>query len=184
MTGEGEDKAGIFTMRNGKSVTVKRTGLDEESAKRLDAWKPVVKEKPSVFDEVLDGNQVILDDKKFKKHEPKSKPAKYYVFYYTASWCGPCKAFTPELVKFYNEHKSGNFEIVLISSDHDEKAMEAYAEKNKMPWPQLKFSQIGKFEGKFNHGVKGIPAVIVCDLEGKIVTNNGRDLEALEKLFK
>ena len=29
-----------------------------------------------------------------------------------------------------------NFEIVLISSDRDENAMEEYAKKNKMPWPQ------------------------------------------------
>jgi nucleoredoxin len=106
------------------------------------------------------------------------------VFYYTASWCGPCRAFTPELVKFYNEHKNENFELVLISSDRDEKSMEAYAEKNKMPWPHLKFDQLGAFKGKFNHGVRGIPSVIVCDLEGNIVTNNGRDLAALEQLVK
>jgi nucleoredoxin len=106
------------------------------------------------------------------------------VFYYTASWCGPCRAFTPELVKFYNEHKNENFELVLISSDRDEKSMEAYAEKNKMPWPHLKFDQLGTFKGKFNHGVRGIPSVIVCDLEGNIVTNNGRDLNTLEQLVK
>jgi hypothetical protein len=62
--------------------------------------------------------------------------------------------------------------------------MESYAAKNKMPWPQLKFSKLTTFKTKFNHGVRGIPSVIVCDLEGKIITSNGRDLAALEQLVK
>jgi nucleoredoxin len=184
VTGEGEETAGIFTMRNGQRVTIKKTDLDEESGKLLEARRPAPEGPKSVFDEVIEKNLVILDDKSFKDHKLTQKPKKYYVFYYTASWCGPCRAFTPQLVKFYNEHKNENFELVLISSDRDEKSMEAYAEKNKMPWPHLKFDQLGTFKGKFNHGVRGIPSVIVCDLEGNIVTNNGRDLNTLEQLVK
>ena len=62
--------------------------------------------------------------------------------------------------------------------------MEAYAKKNRMPWPQIEFSQVATFKGQYNHGVRGIPSVIVCDLEGKIVPINGRDLVALEQLVK
>lgn len=184
VTGEGDQKAGVFAMRNGRKVTIKKADLSEESALKMDKWKPFIPGNTSVFDEVLDGNLVILDGEKFKTHTPKKRPAKYYVFYYTASWCGPCKAFTPQLVKFYNDHKTENFEVVLISSDREASAMEEYAKKNKMPWPQLKLDQKGAFNTKFNHGVRGIPSVIVCDLEGKIVTNNGRDLNALEQLVK
>lgn len=184
VTGEGEEKAGVFVMRNGRKVTVKKADLSEDSAKKLDAWKPVTSGKPSVFDEVLDGNLVVLDGTEMKAHTLAKKPDKYYVFYYTASWCGPCRAFTPTLVEFYKKHKNDNFEVVLISSDRDEKSMEAYAEKNKMPWPHVKFDQVKTFKGKYAHGVRGIPSVIVCDLEGKIVTSNGRDLNALEQLVK
>jgi hypothetical protein len=62
--------------------------------------------------------------------------------------------------------------------------MEDYAAKKKMPWPQLKQSKVASFEKSFDHGVRGIPAVIVCDLEGKIVSANGRNLDELEKLVK
>lgn len=184
VTGEGEEKAGVFVLRNGRKVTVKQADLSEESAKKLGEWKPVGAGKPSVFDEVLEGNLVALDGNAFKAHTLAKKPEKYYVFYYTASWCGPCRSFTPTLVEFYNKNKNDNFELVLISSDRDEKSMEAYAEKNKMPWPHLKFGDIKTFKTKFAHGVRGIPSVIVCDLEGKIVTSNGRDLNALEQLVK
>lgn len=180
------EKAGEFKMRNGKTVTLKVSELSEDAAEKLEAWEPpaaVVEGKPSVFDEFLDGNLVKLDGKSLKKYEMTERPKKYYVFYYTASWCGPCQQYTPSLVEFYNENKSDNFEIVLITSDQDEGAMEKYAADKKMPWPQLKLKDAQKFKKEFDHGVTGIPSVIVCDLEGKNL-GNLRDLAALEKLVK
>ena len=190
VTVEDDAKAGVFKMRNGRKVTIKAADLDEAGAKRLAEWKPAAAEpeaatgEPSVFDDVLDGNLVILDEKKFKKHELAAKPTKYYVFYYTASWCPPYQAFTPSLVDFYNKNNNENFELVLITSDGEESDMEGYAKDKKMPWPQLKHSKAKSFKGKFDHGVRGIPAVIVCDLEGKIVSSNGRNLAELEKIVK
>jgi nucleoredoxin len=187
VTETGGEKSGEFKMRNGQTVVLKSSVLSEADAKLLADWKP---EAPaptaaaSVFDEILDGNLVKLDGKSLKSFKDLQKPAKYYVFYYTASWCGPCQQFTPSLVEFYEKNKNDNFELVLITSDSDEDGMESYAVSKKMPWPQLKLKKAGDFKKKFNHGVKGIPAVIVCDLEGKIVTANGRDLNALGTLLK
>jgi nucleoredoxin len=187
VTETGGEKSGEFKMRNGQTVVLKSSVLSEADAKLLADWKP---EAPaptaaaSVFDEILDGNLVKLDGKSLKSFKDLQKPAKYYVFYYTASWCGPCQQFTPSLVEFYEKNKNDNFELVLITSDSDEDGMESYAVSKKMPWPQLKLKKAGDFKKKFNHGVKGIPAVIVCDLEGKIVTANGRDLNSLGTLLK
>jgi nucleoredoxin len=187
VTETGGEKSGEFKMRNGQTVVLKSSVLSEADAKLLADWKP---EAPaptaaaSVFDEILDGNLVKLDGKSLKSFKDLQKPAKYYVFYYTASWCGPCQQFTPSLVEFYEKNKNDNFELVLITSDSDEDGMESYAVSKKMPWPQLKLKKAGDFKKKFDHGVKGIPAVIVCDLEGKIVTANGRDLNSLGTLLK
>lgn len=93
----------------------------------------------------------------------------------------PCQKFTPSLVEFYNKHKNDNFEIVLITSDRDEDSMENYAVQKKMPWPQLKLKKAADFKEEFNHGVTGIPSVIVCKLDGTKL-GNFRDLNALEKL--
>lgn len=180
------EKAGEFKMRNGKTITLKASDLSEEAAEKLESWEPpaaVVEGKPSVFDEVLDGNLVKLDGKSLKKYDMTERPKKYYVFYYTASWCPPCQQFTPSLVEFYNEHKNENFELVLITSDQEEGAMEKYATDKKMPWPQLKLKEAPKFKKEFKHGVTGIPSVIVCDLEGKNL-GNFRNLAELEKLVK
>jgi nucleoredoxin len=39
--------------------------------------------------------------------------------YFSASWCGPCKAFTPKLAACYKalKERGAPFEIVFISSD-------------------------------------------------------------------
>jgi nucleoredoxin len=172
--GEADAKEGVFQMRNGRKVNIKQADLAEADVKRLADWKPAVAAASgaaSLFDEALDGNLVILDGKRLKKHELASKPTKYYLFYYTASWCPPCQAFTPSLVNFYKANKPNNdeFEIILVTSDSDEKAMEKYAISKDMTWPHLKLSKADKFQKKFNHPGGGIPNLVLTDLEGKLI---------------
>jgi thiol-disulfide isomerase/thioredoxin len=183
------EKVGQFKMRDGRNVSIKASTLGEADVKRLVDWKPAPDPSAaagptSVFDEILDGKLVKLHGKSLKSLKDFQKPAKFYVFYYTASWCGPCHQFTPSLVEFYEENKNENFEIVLITSDKEESAMEEYAAEKKMPWPQLKFDQMESFKKKFTHGVTGIPSVILCDLEGKVLGNFRGDLNKLAELVK
>lgn len=160
------EKVGLFKMRNGTKVNLAASNLIDEDAKLLSEWRPG---KPSVFDEYLDGGLLALDGDSLKPLKAIERPTKYYLFYYTASWCGPCQRFTPSLVDFYTKKKNKEFEVVLISSDRDEKAMEGYAKSKKMPWPHLDLSKVGKFRQQFQHPGSGIPNLVLCDLEGKII---------------
>jgi len=140
--------------------------------------------KPSVFDEMLLGNLVRLDGSRLKRCTDATRPKKYYVFYYTASWCGPCQRYTPELVKWYKKNKNENFELVLITSDSNKDAMEDYAKSKRMPWPQLEFKEAKDFKKHFNHGVRGIPSLIVCELDGKNLGNFRSGLDRLSELVQ
>lgn len=180
------EKAGEFKMRNGSTVTITASNLSEADAARLLEWKsPAAVEipvaTPSVFDEALDGNLVSLQGKSLKRFEGPVKPAKYYLFYYTASWCGPCHKFTPSLVEFYDKYrkKSEDFELVLITSDSDEDSMEEYAAEYKMKWPQLKLSKVSKFKSEFKHPGGGIPNLILTDTEGKLLKTSYEDKKYL-----
>lgn len=188
----GGEKIGEFRMRTGKTVSISSSSLSDADARRLSEWKPAeaasveapaTAGKPSKFDDILDGNLVKLDGRSLKRFSQETKPEKYYIFYYTASWCGPCQKYTPSLVDFYNKNKNANFEIVLITSDSDEGGMETYAREKKMPWPQLKMSRVAKFEKQFDHKVNGIPSVITCDLDGNIVSRS-ESIAQLTKLVK
>lgn len=170
------EKSGTFRMRNGNTVTLKASVLADADAKLLAEWQPpaAAGKTTSVFDDALQGNLVKLSGKSLKPFKDFVKPTKYYMFYYTASWCGPCHKFTPSLVEFYNKNKPGNpeFEVVLITCDSDEKAMEGYAAEAKMPWPQLKLAKTDKFKKEFKHPGGGIPNLVLTDLDGKIIKSS------------
>jgi len=177
VTEAGGEKSGEFKLRNGRSVTLKQSSLAAADATLLAEWKPAAPaapaaaKAPSVFDKILDGSLVKLSGKSLKSCKDFEPPAKYYLFYYTASWCGPCHKFTPSLVEFYNKNKPGNpdFELILITCDSDEKAMEEYAAEAKMPWPQLKLSKTEKFKKEFKHPGGGIPNLVLTDLQGNLI---------------
>lgn len=139
---------------------------------------------PSVFDDELLGDLVRLKGKRLKRCKDATRPEKYYLFYYTASWCGPCQRYTPQLVEWYNKNKNDNFELVLITSDRSEDAMEGYAASKKMPWPQLDIKKTQDFKERFDHGVRGIPSLIVCELDGKNLGNFRSRLDALSEMVR
>jgi thiol-disulfide isomerase/thioredoxin len=164
---------GEFKMRDGRKVYVAVSSFSEADAKILKEWKPAaaLAATTSVFDEFLGDGLVSLKGKSLASHKNFVKPTKYYLFYYTASWCGPCQKFTPSLVNFYNEKKPGSdeFEVILITSDEDEDSMEKYAAEKKMPWPQLKLSKVQRFKKEFQHPGRGIPNLVLTDTEGKLL---------------
>jgi nucleoredoxin len=181
-------KSGSFKMRNGKSVSLAASNLAEADAKLLAEWKPAeatasTPATVSAFDEILKGNLQKLSGKSLKSFKEPVAPTKYFIFYYTASWCGPCHKYTPSLVAFYKANKNPNFELIVITSDTDEGAMEEYAKETKMPWLFLEMNKAKNFEKDFPHGVKGIPSVITCDLKGNIVSRT-ESIAELAKLVK
>ncbi len=174
-TGEGDDMKAKFKMANGTLVEFAVSQLSEADAAAVREWTPGSGwGEESEYDEFLEGNLVKLDGGSFKEYEMRDKPKKYYLFYYTAKWCGPCQAFTPSLVKFYEDQKEkrDDFEIILITSDHSEADMKEYAVSKKMTWPHLKYSKAKTFKKKFNHPGGGIPNLVLTDLEGKVIKSS------------
>lgn len=95
--------------------------------------------------------------------------------YFSAHWCGPCRNFTPQLVKSYEALKATGrpFEIVFASSDRDQGAFDEYYAS--MPWLALPYAQRElkeKLSSKFK--VRGIPTLVLIDADGNTITTDGR----------
>jgi len=102
--------------------------------------------------------------------------------YFSAHWCPPCRRFTPMLVKTVNKLKKDgkDFEVVFVSLDQSKKDMQVYMTEAKMPWYALPFTSAKKQSLLINYSVRGIPALIVVDKDGKKITDNGR-IEVMQK---
>ncbi len=104
------------------------------------------------------------------------KGKKLVALYFSAHWCPPCRAFTPELVKFRNKAVSNNlpFEVVLVSSDNDEKAMKSYMATEAMRWYAVPYSSQLRTRLKSEFKVSGIPTLILLDGNGKVFSKDAR----------
>ncbi|CAM2859488.1 thioredoxin-like domain-containing protein [Rariglobus hedericola] len=97
---------------------------------------------------------------------------KYYAFYYSASWCPPCRAFTPDLVEAYKKIKAKHpeFEIVFVSSDESESAMKSYMKGDKMEWTAVRFADIASTPLLEKYSQRGIPNLVFVDGSGKVLS--------------
>jgi len=94
--------------------------------------------------------------------------------YFSASWCPPCKAFSPVLADFYIKYAAQNgVEMVYVSSDRTLDDFEAYYAK--MPWLALPHASPGQPALAAALKIQGIPSLVVLDVQtGLLVTADAR----------
>ena len=107
---------------------------------------------------------------------------KTVVLEFWATWCGPCLAKLPKLVKLYEKIKD-NPDVVLlgISIDHNEKALLNFLERKKeMVWPQLRTDPGSPLTQQY--GAFAVPALVVVGPDGNVLLSNPSVAELMKKI--
>ena len=99
-----------------------------------------------------------------------------------ATWCGPCIAELPHMLKTYEKYHEQGFEIIGVSLDSQSSKtrLESFIKAKNMPWPQLFDGKGWKSELAVKYMIKSIPATFLIGPDGTVVATNLRG-DALEK---
>lgn len=112
---------------------------------------------------------------------------KYVLIDFWASWCRPCRAENPNVVRLYNKYKSKGFDIFSVSLDNSVDRWKAAIEQDGLIWNNHVSDLLGWKTSVVNtYGFSGIPYTVLIDKEGKIIASKlrGASLEAkLKEIF-
>ena len=102
-----------------------------------------------------------------------------------ATWCGPCRAEAPGILKCYQAYRQRGFEVVAVSLDRDRKQVEDFAAKEKYPWTVL----LDRYEARGTeksmatyYGILTLPQMILVGKDGKVLALDVRGAQLEKKL--
>jgi thiol-disulfide isomerase/thioredoxin len=165
------DAEELQVLYNGFAPEIQSSHLGTELKKVLDAALLTGVGRPApVFTQAdTKGRPVTLSSLK----------GQYVLVDFWASWCGPCRAENPNVLKSYRTYHSKGFTVLGVSLDDEKSPWLGAIKKDGLPWTEVSDLKGWKNSAAVLYGVEGIPMNFLLDKNGTIVAKGlrGDDLE-------
>jgi thiol-disulfide isomerase/thioredoxin len=126
---------------------------------------------------------INLLDPSGKRIKLSSLKNKVVLLDFWASWCRPCRAENPNLVKLYQKYKNKNFTVYSVSLDKNKDKWTEAIKQDQLNWS----NHVSELQGwnssaGTKYGVTSIPKTFLINKKGEIVGFNLRGNELEEKI--
>lgn len=166
------DNEVAYEIYNGFSKTIKKT----KSAIKI--YELVAPKEVEETEEAAQDGEVNVGDKApdFSAPNPNNiavslnkSLGKLTVLDFWASWCGPCRVDSPNLVKVYNTYKDKGLAIVGISLDQQKESWKKAIDNDQLDWTHV--SHLKRWDDPIAaiYGVRSIPQLFLLDENGVVI---------------
>ena len=126
--------------------------------------------------------EIAMSDATGKIITLSSLKGQYVLVDFWASWCGPCRAETPNVVSAFEKYKNKKFTVLGVSLDDNKADWQAAIIADKLNWQHI--SDLKKWESTVisTYQFSGIPYNVLIDTNGIIIAKELRGQALQDKL--